>query len=272
MQFIGQLILFLNLFEERIPLFVRAMDFAGLCFSLWKIWRLIEFVTKFPFFAPREEYRGETDDADAAGMTYLYWALTPMIIIYALYQLKYGKYTGLRSYVIHCASGAVYSFGFLAMFPQLFVNYKLKTVAGMSRAAFGYKFFSTFIDDLYTFLTDLPLMYKIACFRDDVIFAIWLVQCCMYPIDPTRPNEFGFVAKGQEEEEKAVAELMQVEDNVGDLRNVKKEENQSEDMESDNEEYSYFTEGEEEDQEIPARREPEEGRVHHRTPKNEDNL
>lgn len=47
-------------------------------------------------------------------------------------------------------------------------------------------------------------MYKIACFRDDVIFIIWIFQCFIYPVDPTRANEFGLIEKEQisnEEEE-----------------------------------------------------------------------
>jgi hypothetical protein len=58
------------------------------------------------------------------------------------------------------------------LLPQLYVNYCLKIVAGMSGSALPYKFINTFFDDLSTFLSDFPLMYKIACFRDDVVFVV----------------------------------------------------------------------------------------------------
>ena len=95
----------------------------------------------------------------------------------------------------------MYSFGFLGMLPQLFVNYKLKTVAGMSASALAYKFVNTFIDDLYTFVSKMPLMMKIACFRDDVVFVVWLVQFFLYRKDPNRVNEFNLIAKEAEKEE-----------------------------------------------------------------------
>lgn len=200
LQLAGQLILFLNLLEsKKIPFFVKVFDFLEILMQLWKLIRLVKISKHFPFFKVKKEYRGETDDADAAGLKYLSYLLIPLLIAYSLYQLFNVQYLSIRKYVLHCLSGAVYSFGFLAMLPQLYVNYKLKTVAGMSRSAFIYKFITTFIDDLYTFVTDLPLMYKIACFRDDVVFFIWIFQCFIYPVDPTRVNEFGFVEKTEED-------------------------------------------------------------------------
>ncbi|KAK8893152.1 hypothetical protein M9Y10_021567 [Tritrichomonas musculus] len=195
----GQIILFLNILESRkIPMFMKVIDFLDICMQVWKIMRLAKISKRFPFFKVRKEYRGSTDEADAAGLKYLSYALVPLVIGYSIYQLFNVKYRSVKQYILHCLSGAVYSFGFLAMLPQLYVNYKLKTVAGMSRSAFVYKFISTFIDDLYTFVSDLPLMYKIACFRDDVVFFVWIFQCFIYPVDPTRVNEFGFVEKTED--------------------------------------------------------------------------
>ena len=202
LQFLGQFILFLHLldFGTKIPIFVKLLDLASLLLGASKIWTLATFSKRFPFIKVRKQYRGATDEADEAGMKLLYWALVPILTGYFIYQLFYGEFSGVRSYLIHCASGAVYSFGFLAMLPQLYVNYKLKTVAAMSYSVLVYKIITTFIDDLYTFVTDLPLMYKIACLRDDVVFVIWVIQCFMYPADPTRVNEFGFVKKDEENE------------------------------------------------------------------------
>jgi hypothetical protein len=143
----------------------------------------------------RDEYRGETDDADSQGLKILLWILVPSVIAYSGYQLVYEKHKSAWSYLIDCAASTVYAFEFLLLLPQLYVNYRLKTVAGMSRAALAYKFLNTFIDDLYTFLSDLPLFYKVACFRDDVVFVVWVFQCCLYPVDPTRPNEWGLTER-----------------------------------------------------------------------------
>lgn len=39
-----------------------------------------------------------------------------------------------------------------------------------------YKFLSTIIDDLFAFIIKMPTLHRIACFRDDVIFVIFLYQ------------------------------------------------------------------------------------------------
>ena len=77
------------------------------------------------------------------------------------------------------------------MTPQLYINYKLKSVAAVNFRQMGYKFFNTIIDDLFAFIIKMPTMHRIACFRDDVIFLIYMYQRHIYKVDNTRRNEFG---------------------------------------------------------------------------------
>ena len=77
------------------------------------------------------------------------------------------------------------------MTPQLFINYKCKSVAHLPWRAFAYKALNTFIDDLFVFVIRVPSGHRIACFRDDVIFVCYLYQRYIYPVDKTRVNEFG---------------------------------------------------------------------------------
>lgn len=37
----------------------------------------------------------------------------------------------------------------------------------------------------------MPLMHRLACFRDDIIFFIYLYQRWVYAVDMSRVNEFG---------------------------------------------------------------------------------
>nr|XP_012330644.2 cleft lip and palate transmembrane protein 1-like protein [Aotus nancymaae] len=90
-----------------------------------------------------------------------------------------------------CLSAGVYAFGFLFMLPQLFVNYKLKSVAHLPWKAFTYKAFNTFIDDVFAFIITMPTSHRLACFRDDVVFLVYLYQRWLYPVDKRRVNEFG---------------------------------------------------------------------------------
>lgn len=105
----------------------------------------------------------------------------------------------------------VYAFGFLFMLPQLFINYKLKSVAALSWRSFMYKAFNTFIDDIFAFIITMPSAHRLACFRDDIVFMVYLYQRWLYPVDKSRvDNERGTSAiqegdgDGQMKEEKKV--------------------------------------------------------------------
>ena len=56
--------------------------------------------------------------------------------------------------------------GFITMTPQLFINYKLKSVAHLPWRMLTYKVLNTFIDDMFAFVIKMPTMYRIGCFRD----------------------------------------------------------------------------------------------------------
>ncbi|VDM95562.1 unnamed protein product [Thelazia callipaeda] len=51
--------------------------------------------------------------------------------------------------------------------------------------------FNTFIDDMFAFIITMPTSHRVACFRDDVVFIIYLYQRYLYPVDKSRINEFG---------------------------------------------------------------------------------
>ena len=72
------------------------------------------------------------------------------------------------------------------MTPQLYINYRLKSVEHMPGKAMFYKFLNTIIDDLFSFVITMPTMHRISCFRDDVIFVIYLYQRYIYAVDNTR--------------------------------------------------------------------------------------
>merc|ERR1712212_202842 len=105
--------------------------------------------------------------------------------------------------------GFLLTFGFIMMTPQLFINYKLKSVAHLPWRMLTYKALNTFIDDIFAFVIKMPTMYRIGCLRDDVIFFIYLYQKWVYPIDHTRVNEFGTTgepADGPADESKTAIE------------------------------------------------------------------
>ena len=47
----------------------------------------------------------------------------------------------------------------------------------------------------FAFIIKMPTLHRLACFRDDIIFLIYLYQKWVYPVDMKRPNEFGQVGE-----------------------------------------------------------------------------
>ena len=56
------------------------------------------------------------------------------------------------------------------MTPQLFINYKMKSVAHLPWRMLTYKALNTFIDDLFAFVIKMPTLYRLGCFRDGTYF------------------------------------------------------------------------------------------------------
>jgi len=97
-----------------------------------------------------------------------------------------------RSWAISSLANGVYTFGFVMMTPQLFINYRLKSVAHLPWRVFMYKAFNTFIDDAFAMIISMPMAHRVACLRDDLVFFIFLYQLYLYPVDKKRANEYGF--------------------------------------------------------------------------------
>jgi hypothetical protein len=58
---------------------------------------------------------------------------------------------------------------------------------------FMYKLFTTFVDDVFAVLIDMPLKHRLMTLRDDVVFLVVLYQTYIYRTDKSRVNEFGMV-------------------------------------------------------------------------------
>ncbi|KAJ1918558.1 hypothetical protein IWQ60_007470 [Tieghemiomyces parasiticus] len=145
--------------------------------------------------AQRTDEENRTQEYDETAYRYLTYLAYPLLAGYAGYSLYYEEHKSWYSFVINTLVGFVYAFGFITMTPQLFINYKLKSVAHMPWRTFMYKALNTFVDDLFAFVITMPTLHRLACLRDDVVFVVYLYQKWIYPMDPNRANEFGQVAQ-----------------------------------------------------------------------------
>jgi hypothetical protein len=137
-----------------------------------------------------------TEDIDKKGMFYLGCVIYPLAMYWAGHNLYYYKYKSFWSWLISSMADFAYSFGFINMMPQIFINYKMKTVAYMPWRVLMYKFFRTFIDDVMAFFILHEYMsekHRWMTLRDDLVFCIFMCQWLMYGADRNRADEFGYV-------------------------------------------------------------------------------
>jgi len=174
----------------------------GLLIDAWKITQVVnvklDYEDKWFDVIPRLTYtdkstyvESETKKYDQLAFRYLSWVLFPMLASYGVYSLMYHEHKGWYSWVLNMLYGFLLLFGFIMMTPQLFINYKLKSVAHLPWRMMTYKALNTFIDDLFAFVIKMPTLYRLGCFRDDIVFLIMLYQRWIYRVDPKRMNEFG---------------------------------------------------------------------------------
>lgn len=133
----------------------------------------------------------KTQEYDRLAFKYVGFGVGPLLVAYTIYSALYQTHRGWWSFIISTATSFVYAFGFVSLVPQLIVNYKLKSTAGMNSKTFVYKILGTFVDDMFAFCIKMPTLHRLACFRDDLVFFIALYQRWIYGVDPTRRNEFG---------------------------------------------------------------------------------
>jgi Cleft lip and palate transmembrane protein 1 (CLPTM1) len=222
---IGQTIILLFLIKEESSLLTIVPSGIGCFIALWKCqrgagfkfvrrgngrlswWNVIPSLFGYELRATRLEARQSkasssaeerkdrlialTLEADQIATTYLGTILLPMVITYVLYSFVRKEHTGWYAWIVTSAASAVYALGFVLMTPQLFLNWKLKSVAHLPWRVLVYKSLNTFIDDLFSFIIRMPTMARISCFRDDVVFFIYLYQRWLYPVDVSRPSEGG---------------------------------------------------------------------------------
>eukprot|EP00884_Botryococcus_braunii_P022883 jgi/Botrbrau1/9279/Bobra.0111s0007.1 len=210
-----QLIILLYLLDNDTSMVVLFSSFLGLAIEFWKVTQAMNVTIdrSGPYprikFADKDSYKNSnTDQYDKEAMRYLSLALLPCVGGYAIYALLYETHKSWYSWIINSLVGAVYTFGFILMCPQLYLNYKLKSVAHLPWRQMTYKFLNTIIDDLFAFVIKMPWLHRLSVFRDDVVFLIYLYQRWIYRVDKSRANEFGYVEVDPDEAQQGAGDVV----------------------------------------------------------------
>ena len=196
-----EFIILLYLFEEEASWLVKVTSVFSLILGVFKIVKSLR-VKKLD----REKSSGGTsltDEIDRLAFKYLSPPLLLLVLGYSGHSLYTGYHKGWYSWAIESLVALVYGGGFIVMTPQLFINYRLKSVACLPWKFFMYKALNTFIDDLFAFIIKMPTLHRMSCFRDDIVFVVFLYQRWVYRVDMSRVNEFGHRGDGEPAEDDA---------------------------------------------------------------------
>lgn len=189
--------------EEQTSYLILVPAGLSIVLDLWKITKAckVSWKSTFPWIKVEDkESYGENDTwtHDAVAIWYLSYACYPLMLGYSIYSLMYNEHKGWYSFIVNTAVGFVYVFGFIVMTPQLYINYKLKSVEHLPWRALIYRFLNTIIDDMFSFIISMPTLHWISCFWDDIIFIIYLYQRWNYWVDKTR-DPYGDLKKEKNE-------------------------------------------------------------------------
>ena len=188
--------IFLNIFSVFISFLYNVVQganflvivevFVGFLIEFWKLKKIytISFNKVFPFIHFEYKIKYEIKEAesyqDIAVSMMIKFLLVPIGIIYLIYRIYYYKSSSLFMFLIEYIFFLLSIFGFILLTPQIYLNYKLQSVEHLPLKAFIFKFLNTIIDDLFAFAVKTPTLYRIFCFKDDVIFVIYLYQMWIY--------------------------------------------------------------------------------------------
>ncbi|KAK3551383.1 hypothetical protein QTP70_016637 [Hemibagrus guttatus] len=158
--------------------------------ELWKVSRL------FAIWPSIKDDRADdmeraTEEHDSRAMKFLSYLMYPLCISGAVYSFIYLRNKSTWYFwIMNSLVSGVYAVGFLSMVPQLFVNYKIKSVAQLPMSVLLYKGLNTFISDIFSGIISTPGPHPLACFRDDVIFLIYLYQHRIYRLNKSRVRDY----------------------------------------------------------------------------------
>ena len=226
-------ITFIYILLQGANFLVKIELFISFVIEFWKLKKIFKisldikncpYIIKLEYKKTFETEEARDYESEAVDMMVKYMLL-PIGVIYLGYRVYYysdniikNNWRSVVIFIIEYIYFLLNVFGFILLTPQIYLNYKLKSVEHLPMRAMTYKFLNTIIDDLYAFAVKSPILYRIFCFRDDVIFVIYIYQIFKY----RKNNRKDMVEKQKKEfeEEKKKKLLEKKNENNEDKNNV----------------------------------------------------
>lgn len=206
LEIVCNVVLWFYLYDQESNWLILILSLGQIGVDCWKLTQVLEVnlawkgVLVYPTFKSRVPH-SSADDYDKMALIYLSYILLPIVVGYAGYSAKYECHKSVPAYMLHVAASLVYALGFALMTPQLFINYRMKSVAHLPWRRFIYRAINTFIDDLFAFIIKMPTMHRMSCFRDDIVFLLYLYQRHIYPVDKSRAFDEDFTESAETEDQ-----------------------------------------------------------------------
>lgn len=151
-----QIVILLYLVDNETSFMVIVSNGVGVVIEVWKITKAVNISLwdgqgklKIEWKETESYTASKTKEYDEIATDHLMFVTMPLVCGYGLYSLFHQKHKGWYSWILNTLVGFIYMFGFVMMTPQLFINYKLQSVAHLNWRTMTYKSINTFIDDLF---------------------------------------------------------------------------------------------------------------------------
>uniref|UniRef100_A0A8C8IN70 Lipid scramblase CLPTM1L n=1 Tax=Oncorhynchus tshawytscha TaxID=74940 RepID=A0A8C8IN70_ONCTS len=171
------IVILLKMLEERSSLLGLIPVGIGTTIEVWKVKQVskiqLQWRTSRSIVGKFDESERKTIQHDTQAMKCLSYLVYPLSISGAIFSLWVISIipteTGLPP-------AGIYAFGFLSMAPQLFINFKV---------------FNTFVNDAFACVFSTHPSHQLGCFRDEILFLLYLYQRRLYSTNKTRCREYG---------------------------------------------------------------------------------
>ena len=177
--------------SENVNKFIYFDLFFSLFIEVWKFKKVFKFdrfdIKKFPFIHFSNKIKYDKSDIgsyeEEAVNLFSKVIFVPLALIYLIYRAYYyNNYIILHPYkfVIEYLFFLFNIFGFILMTPQIYINYRIKSVEHMPMKVLAFRFLNTIIDDIFAFAVETPTLYRVSVFKDDIVFVIFIIQMVIY--------------------------------------------------------------------------------------------